>query len=113
MRAKWRARSAVPRQESLAHAPTALRCTIDSSESNPCQGADSVRTPWQDATCLYFPGSGSFHNSIAAKVLGGVVTLTGDVRDVLHKCGAEEAVKRIGGSDFARTSSRLGRAQPG
>jgi len=31
----------------------------------------------QDATCLYFPGSGSVHNFIAAKVLGGVVTLTG------------------------------------
>lgn len=68
---------------------------------------------WQDATCLYFPGSGSVHNSIAAKVLGGVVTLTGYVRNVFHKCGAEEAVKRIGGSDFARTSSRLGRAQSG
>lgn len=34
---------------------------------------------------------------IAVKVLGGVVTLTGYVRDFFHKCGAEEAVKRVAG----------------
>ena len=46
MRAKRRASSAVPRQESLAHVPSALQCTIDSRVFMP--GCEFCADTWQD-----------------------------------------------------------------